>query len=511
MSFTEQEYPDNKKIILEMKNITKKYSGVKALDNIDFTIKCGEVHGLVGKNGAGKSTLIKILSGVIADYEGDIFINGEKTNLSFPGYSHEKGISTVYQEFSLIPDLSVAENIYLGRYPQRKNFLSVKTIDKQKLNKDVEELFEKLGVSINPSCKVNNLSVSRKQLVEIAKAISVNPKVLLLDEPTSALAKEEVEKLFKVIQRLVQANVSIIYVSHILEDIERISDRVTVLRNGKKVATLKLNEITSEKIVNMMIGKDYISQRRTESFAMDKNVLEVKGISSANLLKNINFFLKEGEILGIAGLMGSGRTELVRCIFGLDKMDTGEVFLNNEKLYHISPDRMRDLQIGFSPEERKKQGIIPTMSVKNNLSIAALKILTKLGIINKRAERKSVTRSIERFQVKTSGMDNLITSLSGGNQQKVLIGRWFAINPKILILDEPTQGIDIEAKAQIYNILNDLAKEGVSVIIVSSELEELINVCDRILVMRFGEIVGNLQGKEIELERIVKLTMGVAN
>lgn len=490
---------------LEVRNITKIFPGTVALDDFSAVFQAGKVNAFLGKNGSGKSTLIKIISGAQAPTSGELLLDGEKLMPKNPQDAFDKGIATVYQELSLIPGLSIAENIFFGRLPKRGKFL----IDYNKANRDAEKLLAELEINISPKAPVSTLNVWQRQLVEIAKAMSYNPHVLLLDEPTSALAQHETEMLFKLVHALKEKGVIIIYITHKLQELWSVADTVTVVRDGKLVASDDLSNITKEQLVNMMFG-DIETKTIPEQLHCEEDVvLEVDRLSSGTKFRDVSFTLKKGEVLGIAGLLGSGRSELLRAIFGSDSYESGKVRVNGKTLKKGSPKAGKMAGLAMTSENRKEEGLIQIHSVRENMVLASLKKVCEKGVYSKRREKELVDRQITGLQIKVSSPEVPVSSLSGGNQQKVLVGNWLNTDPKVIMMDEPSKGIDVNAKQQIFDIVWEQSKKGISSIIVSSELEELIQTCHRILIMKNGMIAGELCPQEIGVEDLYTKCMGV--
>jgi ribose transport system ATP-binding protein len=492
--------------ILHVENMNKQYPGVKALDQVDFTLSKGEVRALLGKNGAGKSTLVKILSGAIHPDSGTISIDGQVVSFKTPHDSFAQGISTVYQEMSLVPGLTVAENILLGRWPKQKRF-GISFIDRKEIMRLARASLAQLEVDINLNELASRLSVAQQQLVEIAKAISFDPRVMILDEPTSALASEEVDVLHKVVRRLAAQGRAIIYVTHRLQEIPKVADSVTVLRDGRKIGTIPVAEATPERITNMMIGGDWQRTEWQRDAELGEVKLSVKNLSQAGMLHDISFEVRAGEVLGIAGLLGSGRTELLRAIFGLDPIDSGEIYVKGRRIPKVNPRIMKANGVGLTPEDRKKQGLVLVFSVKDNLTLASLHRASRNGILDPAREQALADEMVASVAIKTASIEVKTKTLSGGNQQKVVIGNWLNTLPEILIMDEPTRGIDIQAKEQIFSLVRDLARKGLAVLFVSSELEEVLDVADRILVINQGRITTEASHDELDLEKLMSLAM----
>ncbi len=486
--------------VLEVKGLDKSYVGVHALDNVDFDLYKMEIHALLGENGAGKSTFMKILDGSVIKDGGKIFIDGHEVNISNPHQAQQLGIGMVYQELSLIPNLTVAENIFLGRWPRKKLFGS---IDWQQIYKKSGEALKKLGVSINVKERVKNLGMGERQLIEIARAISMNVKILLLDEPTSALSDEERDRLFAMIKTLKKTGVSIIYVSHRLSEVPQICDRVTVLRDGKKIDTLPIDKADEETLIKMMVGRNLGEKFPKEKIKEGKEILKIKNLTINGKLNSLNLKLHQGEVLGIFGIMGAGRTEFARALFGIDKIEKGEIFVNGRKVNISSPEIAIGEGIGYLTEDRQG-GLLMRMAIPQNITLPSLKRFNRFGFLRHGDERKTAARYIEEMGISTPKLDQKVEFLSGGNQQKVALARWLCSQSKILILDEPTRGIDVGAKIEVYRLINELSKCGVGIILLSSELPEILNMSDRILVMSDGSFVGEFKGGEASQEDLLR-------
>lgn len=487
---------------LEMKGITKRFPGVLALDNVDFSIELGKVVALVGENGAGKSTLMKILSGVHKKDEGQIFVQGKKANIVDPVSSQSYGLSIIYQELTVLSNMNIAENIFIGREKKKGLFA-----DKRRMHTEARKLLDQVGLNLSTNVKVEELSTAQRQMVEVAKALSVDSKIIIMDEPTSSLTDAETEVLFGIIEQLKRNNVGIIYISHRMEEIIRIADEVAVMRDGVMVGSLEKQDIEEKKIINMMVGREVNDIFAKEEAMISDVVLEVKNLSTEGFLKDINFHVRKGEILGLAGLVGAGRSEVMRAVFGIDKKQTGEIFIKGKKVNVKSTVDSLQHNIGFLPEDRKEQALILGMTVRENISLPGLKMISKMNFINKKSERVIADEYIDSLRIKTPSQEQTVNNLSGGNQQKVVIAKWMATNPDILILDEPTRGIDVGAKKEIHSLMSQLAKRGVAVIMISSELPEILGMSDRIIVMHEGRIKGELTRKEASQESIMKLAI----
>jgi ABC-type sugar transport system ATPase subunit len=494
-------------MLLELKQIDKYFPGVHALDHVDFSLESGEVHALVGENGAGKSTLIKILGGVYRADSGEICLNGKKFEILKPADSIKQGINIIYQELNLVPTVDVAENIFLGIEPKLKKTIFV---DKKTMHISTKKILKSLGKEfINTRTPVRDLPVSQQQTVEIAKAIHKDAKILILDEPTAVLTEEETEVLFSIIKSLKNKNIGIIYISHRLEEIFRICDRVTVLRDGKKIITENLKETALNKnaLIKYMVGRELGDLYETESAhsPTKETVLSISSLYKKNQFSNVSFSLKRGEILGFFGLIGSGRTEIMSTIFGLSKADSGNVELFGKKVKINSPRTAIRNGIAFVPEDRKRQGIIAKMSLRDNVSITILKNLFPFGIISEKVKAGICDEYIKKLDIMPKSQTRLLQFFSGGNQQKVVLAKWLVSKPKILIMDEPTRGIDVGAKKEIYHIIRDLAESGISIIFISSEIEEIIGICDRVIVLHEGIITGELNREKADQESILRL------
>lgn len=488
---------------LEAKNIVKQYPGTLALDNVSVAFESGKVHAFVGKNGSGKSTLLKIFSGAVKNDSGEISLDGKILEINNPQEAFRQGIATVYQELSVVPGLTVAENIFLGRMPQKGGF-----IDWKKGKQQAKEILDELGIDIPVTELAGNLSVGQCQMIEIAKAMSFQPKVLQLDEPTSALANHEVEALFRIIRKLKAKGVIVIYVSHKMHELWQIADTCTVLRDGKFIGTVPMQEIDRKEIIRMMFGDVEIKQKPQDLVPGEKVILEVKNLTRDKKFENISFQLKEGEILGIAGMLGSGRTELLRSIFGAEPFDKGNMFLNGQEIKKPNPKKMKKLGVAMTQEARQRDGLVLCHSIRQNMNYASLDVVHKNCFISSAKEKEYARKQIKDLEIKIADMENSVQSLSGGNQQKVVVGNWLNISPKVLLLDEPSRGIDVKAKQQIFQIIWEESRNGIASIMVSSELEELLEVCHRILIMRDGRITGEISPEEVKIDTLYSLCMG---
>ena len=486
-------------VVLEMKNINKRFPGVYALKDINFELRKGEVHALLGENGAGKSTLIKILAGIYTAEEGEVRLHGKREDIRSVADSQRHGISVIHQELCLVPGLTIADNIFLGRELAKGQF-----IQDENENVKAAELMATLGLELPPNTKVSALSVAQQQMVEIAKALSVDADILVMDEPTAALTERETVLLYQVIRRLQAEGISIIYISHRMEELFTITNRVTVMRDGEYIGTRVTAETTKNELIAMMVGRELTDLYKRNTAEPGEIVLEVKGLCRRKALDNISFAVRKGEILGIAGLVGAGRSETARCLFGVDPYDSGEIRVEGKPVQIKSVRDAMDIGIALVPEDRKEEGLVLIRSISYNITLAVLDELKKAG----KNENELVDRYIQALSIKTPGNDQVVNNLSGGNQQKVVIAKWLAAGPKVLILDEPTRGVDVGARVEIYGIMSDLARQGVAVIMISSDLPEVINMSDRVLVMAQGRIAGELCGDEITQESVMEYATG---
>jgi ABC-type sugar transport system ATPase subunit len=487
---------------LETSRIRKEYAGTVALDDVSVRFEGGRVSALLGKNGAGKSTLVKILAGTVQPTSGEILINGSPIQLKSAVDSFSRGIATVYQELSLVPELTVAENILLGRMPHKRG-LARFMIDWPAARKQARDILSEMGTDLDVTRKVSRFGVANQQIIEIAKAMSFRPKVLMLDEPTSALARHETEMLFRIVRRLAGSGVAVIYITHRLQELAHIADVVTVLRDGKHVGSIDFAETSPDSIVRMIFGS--VVQRKLPEAVKSsaETLLEVRGLGRKNAFRNIDLTVHRGEILGIAGMIGSGRTELLRAIFGADAFDAGEVVLEGHPVAGSSIRRMKRLGTALIPENRKEQSLVLNLSARKNLCLASLNVVGWHGLITTAREEKIARHFIPRLEIKIADSGFPVSSLSGGNQQKIVLGKWLNTKPRLMLFDEPTRGIDLQAKQQIFQIMWNLSREGIGIIFVSSELEELLEVCHRIAIMKAGTIVDEVRPDEISLEDLV--------
>ena len=491
--------------ILEMRNISKAFPGVQALDNVFFKCEKGEVIALVGENGAGKSTLMKVLVGVYQPDKGEIILRGKRVKVANPREAQKLGISIIYQEFNLLPYLNVAENILLGREPHRGPIMNVSELYSQ-----ADEWLKGLGIDLDPQTPVYKLSVAQQQMVEITKALSLNANLIIMDEPSSSLSGHELNSLFERIHLLQDKGITVIYISHRLDEIFEVADRVTVLKDGKLMGTLDCKVTEKSTLIRMMVGRtlDETYPEKAEIGVDRKEVFSVAGLSSEGKFQDINFKVHKGEVLGIAGLVGSGRTELAKAIFGAEPRDKGEIYLNGERVGIDTPNKAIKSGMGFVTEDRRKEGLVIGLSVRKNITLPSLSRIARLGFIDSKEERKKVKGLVRDLDIKTPSIDWEVEYLSGGNQQKVILAKWLTAMPQFIIFDEPTRGIDVGAKAEIYHLMRELAKKGITILMISSELPEILGMCDRILVMHEGRIAGELPSKKATEEEIMFLATG---
>lgn len=492
--------------ILKMEKICKDFPGVKALEEVNLTLYKGTVHALLGENGAGKSTLMKILGGVYPKDSGSIFCRGNKVEIQGPRQAQSLGIAIIHQELNLIPYLSIAENIFIGReYSKRIS----KRIDWSKLYDESRKYLNLLGIQTDPRTLIKDLGIGEQQMVEIAKALSLDAEIIIMDEPTAALTNQETAKLFEIISNLKQNGKAIVYISHKLDEVYKICDQVTVLRDGKYIGSAEVNDITQQQLIQMMVGRRLEEKFLRKIVPPGREVLRVEGLSKKGILHEVSFTVKAGEVLGVSGLMGAGRTELAKAIFGALRVDGGQIYLEGKEIKTRSPRDAVRYGIAYASEDRKMEGLFLKLSVKHNISIAALSKFTKFGKIKNRIETKEVEGYVQKLNIKTPSLVQTAKNLSGGNQQKVVISKWMMIHPKVLILDEPTRGIDIGAKIEIYNLINQLKEVGVAIVLISSELPEVMGISDRIMVIHEGRVTGEYTYDEATQEKIMQNAVGM--
>ncbi len=489
-------------VFLELSHITKYYPGVKALNDVSVELKKGEVHALVGENGAGKSTLIKILAGAVEPNGGEIILNGKHYEKMTPQSAKELGVEVIYQEFNLMPSLSVAENIFCGSYMGNGVIIS-----RKKMEQEAERILRDMGLFISPGVLVKNLSVAYMQVVEIAKAISRNAEILVMDEPTAPLTNAEVEILFQVIGRLKEKGVTIIYISHRLNEIFQIADRITVLRDGNKIASHNTVDVSRKQLIYEMVGREITETYPTRNNSVGETILQLKNVTG-NGVRNISFEVHKGEILGLAGLVGAGRTETIRMLFGADPKVSGQFLLNGKEISPKSPKEAVEHGILLIPEDRKRQGVILNLPIYMNITLPILPKISKFTVINKKLEKKMVDQQQAALRIKTPTLQQLVKNLSGGNQQKVVLAKWLVCQGQVLIFDEPTRGIDVGAKQEIYGLMNELCEQGMAIIMISSEMEEVIGMSDRIVVLSEGIQTAVLDRADFNQETILHHASG---
>ncbi|MCQ1580159.1 sugar ABC transporter ATP-binding protein [Streptomyces parvus] len=495
--------------VLEARSVSKRFPGVVALDDVSFALRAGEVHALVGENGAGKSTLIKVLTGVYRSDEGEVRVSGEPVRFARPFEAQQAGISTIYQEVNLVPLMSVARNIFLGREPKNRFGL----IDFPRMNRETTELLDGFGVRVDPKRPLHTLGIGTQQMVALARAVSVQAQVVIMDEPTSSLEPREVETLFRVIENLRGQGIAVLYVSHRMDELYRICDRVTVLRDGRHIHTGELAPLERMQLVSMMLGRDMAEVRRdglTGFAAVGHDaartpVLTATGLVRRHQLHDISVELYAGEVLGLGGLLGSGRSETAKALTGALSLDGGEITVDGKRIGRPTPAAAIRAGISMLPEDRKAEGIVPGLSVRENIVLAAMPRLSRAGIVSRAKQDRIVDIFMKRLRIKASSPEQKVGELSGGNQQKVLLARWLCLEPKVLLLDEPTRGIDVGAKAEVQSLIDELAREGLAVLLISSDIEELIEGADRIVVLRGGAVAGELAGDEVDESRLLEV------
>lgn len=490
--------------ILELRGITKTFPGVKALDDVHFNLKKGEIHALMGENGAGKSTFIKIITGVHPQDHGEIYLDGQRIEIKNPRDAQNLGIAAIYQHVTCYPDLSVTENIFIGHEKVHKG---TKRILWNHMHSEAKELLNSLGADIDPRTQMGALSVAQQQIVEIAKALSTNAKIIIMDEPTAALTKRESEELYKITEQLKDNGVSVIFISHRLEDVYRLADRVTVFRDSKYIGTWDVDKISNDELIVAMVGREITQLFPKKQSNIGEELLRVEGLGKTGYFKDISFTLHKGEILGLTGLVGSGRSEVCQAIFGIMPYDKGKVFIEGKEVKIESPLQAMELGIGYLPEDRQKQGLVLQWEIGKNITLATMDKFSNNGWLNESKEAKVAQELSEKVKVKAKSIFDLVSSLSGGNQQKVIVAKLLSADPKIIILDEPTKGVDVGAKSAIHEIMSDLACQGFGVIMISSEMPEVLGMSDRIVVMREGRVTGLLDRKDATQEAILEAAM----
>ncbi len=495
----------NQKAVLEMRDAAKAFGGVQALKGAELTLYPGEIHALLGENGAGKSTLLKALAGVHKIDSGSITLNGKQFEQGSTRAARDQGIAVIYQEPSLFPDLTLAENVFVGRQLQKG-----KTVDWQGMEKESRKLFEQLGVNLDPTIRARGLSIADQQIVEIAKALSTQATVIVMDEPTAALSSKEVDRLFKVARNLEAQNCAVVFVSHRLDEVFALCSRITVMRDGATVGSAPTSEMNEAKVIKLMVGREISELYPKLEAKLGEVVLKVEDLGLAGQFANINFEVRAGEIVGLAGLVGSGRSEVVRAIFGIDKYDKGSVWLNGKKLKPGNPSAHMVAGMALVPEDRRQQGLFMSSSINKNSAVTMLKRISKLFIVRQKDEGKLASDWGKILQLKYATGHDPVDRLSGGNQQKVVLAKWLATEPKLLIVDEPTRGIDVGTKSEVHRLLSQKAQEGMAIVMVSSELPEVMGMADRILVMREGRMVGEFDRKQATAEKIIAVATGAS-
>jgi len=490
--------------IVELSGIAKHFGGVQALRGVDFSLFPGEVHALVGENGAGKSTLVKILAGIYRPDAGIVKVGGEVVDLHSPTQAQALGIAVVQQEPMLFPDLDVAENVFMSGHPRDR----FGRVDWKRMYREVDQLLTSLDVSLSSHAPVQGLSVAEQQLVEIAKALSLQARVLVLDEPSAALSAHEVEELFAIVKQLRERGVAILFVSHRLEEVFTIADRLTVFRDGNHIITAPVSKMTTEEIIKHMVGRELSNLFPKGEAEIGEVVLEVRQLTRPGVFADVSFQLHRGEILGLAGLVGAGRTEVAQVLFGIDQAESGEIWLKGKQVRIRSPQHAMAYGIAYVPEDRHQHGLIMNFSIAANITLAILHQVSRLGLVDPRRERKIAGEYSSQLSVRSAGVEQLVNALSGGNQQKVVLGKWLATNPSVLILDEPTRGIDVGAKAEVHRIISDLAARGLAIILISSELPEVLAMADRVIVLHEGRVTGTFVHSEATQERVMFAATG---
>jgi len=489
---------------IEMKGICKSFGTNQVLKDAGFYLQDGEVHALMGENGAGKSTLMKILTGVYTKDAGTVLVDGQEVSYKSPQEAEKAGIVFIYQELNVLFDLTVEENLFMGKEITKK----FGVCDKKAMRAKAKEVMERMGVNIPVNAVMSDLSVGQQQMVEICKALMVDAKVIIMDEPTAALTESETEGLFAVIESLRKKGVSIVYISHRMEEIFRLCDRITILRDGQYIDTKYIKDITMDDVVRMMIGREIGERYPQRDAVIGEEVLRVEGLTHQKFFRDVNFSVRAGEVLGVSGLMGAGRTEIMQTIFGNMPLASGKIFINGEEVHIKNPRQAIAAGIGFITEDRKTEGLLLEKSIAENIEITNLNKVSKNAVMNKKAGKELVQKGIDEFRIKCFNAEHLCNNLSGGNQQKVVLAKWIYTDPKILILDEPTRGVDIGAKKEIYSVINDMAAKGVAVIMVSSELPEVLGMSDRIMVVHEGHVTGIIDGKTADQEKVMTLATG---
>lgn len=494
---------DERTPLIELKNITKVFPGVKALSDVCFTVYPGEVHALCGENGAGKSTLIKVMTGAHKADGGEYFIDGKPVNINSTQEGIEHGVSCVYQELSIAPQLDVAQNLFIGNLPM-KGVL----IDHKKLYKDAADILDQLNMNLSPKTLAGELSVGQQQMIEIGRALTRNARLIIMDEPTSSLSEAETDTLFKIIEILQKRGIAIVYISHKLDEVMQLSDRITVIRDGQNIITLNTADTTQETLITNMLGRDLDTMYNKVAVDIGDTVLDVKGLARHGVFEDIDFQVHAGEIVGFFGLVGAGRSEIMRAVFGVDKYDSGSITLNGESLKNGVPSASIEAGMGFCTEDRKTEGLMLRLSILQNMTLVKLPHISKNGVIDRKAQKSLADSYVDSISIKTPSLQQLAGNLSGGNQQKVVVAKWLMMDPKVLIVDEPTRGIDVGSKAEIYDLLFELAKRGVAIIMVSSEIEEIMGLCDRVITICEGKKTADMPIQGLSDTQILAAALG---
>ena len=489
--------------LIELKNITKVFPGVKALSEVCFTLYPGEVHALCGENGAGKSTLIKVMTGAHQADGGEYFIDGEPVHISSTQEGIALGVSCVYQELSIAPQLDVAKNLYIGNLPMKGRF-----IDHKKLYRDAAEILAQLGMTFSPKTIAGELSVGQQQMIEIGRALTRNARCIIMDEPTSSLSEAETDTLFKIIGVLQERGIAIVYISHKLDEVMQLSDRITVIRDGQNIVTMNTADATQDMLITNMLGRSLDTMYDKQDIPFGDTVLEVKGLTSPGVFEDISFDVRAGETVGFFGLIGAGRSEIMRAVFGVDKYEEGSVTVGGAPLKRGNPSAAIDAGIGFCTEDRKKEGLMLRLSILLNMTLVKLPDISPAGVIDRKAQKELADKYVDAISIKTPSVQQLAGNLSGGNQQKVVVAKWLMMDPRVLIVDEPTRGIDVGSKAEIYSLLTELAKRGVAIIVVSSEIEEIMGTCDRVITICEGRKTLDVSVKGLDPETVLAAALG---
>ena len=492
------------KTFIELENIVKVFPGVRALDGVSFDIREGECHALCGENGAGKSTLIKVMTGAHERTDGHYRIDGQEVNFKNPQEGIAAGVSCVYQELSIAPQLDIAKNLYIGNLPMKNGF-----VDHKKLYEDSKKILDELGMNVSPKMPAGDLSIGQQQMIEIGRAMTRNARLIIMDEPTSSLSEAETDKLFDIIHKLLDKNIAIVYISHKLDEVMYLADRITVIRDGKNIISDDKDNFTQDKLIANMIGRSLDNMYVKEPAEIGEVMLEVKNLTSKDVFEDISFTVRKGEVVGFFGLVGAGRSEIMRAIFGVDKYNSGEVFVDGKKLKGGKPSEAIHAGIGFATEDRKKEGLALALQILLNMTLVRLPFLAKLGIVDKPHQNEAAQKYMESISIKAPSVHQSVGNLSGGNQQKVVVAKWLMMDPKVLIIDEPTRGIDVGSKAEIYGLLSDLAKEGIAIVVVSSEIEEIMGVCDSVITICEGKKTGQFDiTPDLSREKVLAYALG---